>query len=179
MCVDTISNVMWSPRRHHASIYFKGELPSWGRAREYVELAETRSVGGIIGPRVKDVPYVGENQPQKFTTQREASVYNDVWKSADGLSWTLVTPCCRRHRTLSWLRATRRRKWGHANQACNSDSDCYGGESCSSERKTCICQMWTPREQHAVVVFGEHMYVSGVSFVHQTDSVRQLCLWRH
>ena len=134
-----------------------------GRAREYVELSEIRSVGGIIGPRVKDVPYVGENQLQKFTTQREASVYkSDVWRSADGLTWTLVTPGCKApQNSLVAQGNEEEEKWGHANQACTSDSDCYGGESCSSERKTCICQMWTPREQHAVVVFGDHMYVSG------------------
>ncbi len=164
MCSEIISNVMWSPRRHHASVFFKGELyVMGGRAREYVELAENRSVGGIIGPRVKDVPYVGENQLQKFTTQREASVYkSDVWRSADGLTWTLVTPGCKAPQNSLVAQGNEEEtKWGHANQACTSDNDCYGSESCSAERKTCVCQMWTPREQHAVVVFGEHMYVSG------------------
>jgi hypothetical protein len=163
-CEDTISNVMWSPRRHHASVYFKGSLyVMGGRAREYVVLPEERSVGGIIGPRVKDVPYVGENQLQKFSTKREASIYkSDVWKSNDGLSWTLVTPGCKAPQYSLVAQGNEEEgKWGHANQACTSDADCYGGESCDAGRLTCTCNMWTPREQHAVVVFGDNMYVSG------------------
>lgn len=38
----------WSPRRHHASVYFQGYL--WvmgGRAREFVTLAESHSIGGV------------------------------------------------------------------------------------------------------------------------------------
>ena len=90
-------SVMWSPRRHHAGVYFNGLI--WvigGRAREFVELPEYRSVGGILDPRIQDVPRTLENAGQLFTTQREASVYkSDVWSSPDGLSWTLVTPGCR------------------------------------------------------------------------------------
>ena len=44
----------WSPRRHHGGVYFKNQLYIMGgRAREFVELPEIRSVGGIMGPRVK------------------------------------------------------------------------------------------------------------------------------
>ena len=42
----------WSPRRNHASVFFNGYI--WvmgGRAREFTEIAEERSVGGIINPR--------------------------------------------------------------------------------------------------------------------------------
>lgn len=55
MHIDEI-NEMWSPRRHHASVFFNGFM--WilgGRARELVEYSEDKSVGGVIGPRVKDV----------------------------------------------------------------------------------------------------------------------------
>ena len=163
-CDTTTSNVMWSPRRHHAAVYFDGNIyVMGGRAREYVVLPEERSVGGIIGPRVQDVPQVGENELQKFTSRREASVYkSDVWRSSDGLSWTLVTPGCKAPQYSLVAQGNEEEgKWGHADKACTSDDDCYGGESCSVDRQTCICNMWSPREQHAVAVFGDKMYVSG------------------
>ena len=86
--------VQWSPRRHHASVYFKGAIYLMGgRAREYVELLETRSVGGVLQslqPRVREVEAVAMSH---FTTKREAIIYkSDVWKSFDGVSWKLVTP---------------------------------------------------------------------------------------
>lgn len=65
-CIN-VTAVQWSPRRDHASVYHNGLL--WvmgGRAREFVELPEIRSIGGIIGPRVKD--YRAPNQ--KYSTQR-------------------------------------------------------------------------------------------------------------
>lgn len=91
---------MWSPRRHHAGLYFDNKL--WifgGRAREFVELQESRSVGGILHPRIRDIYDSSLTQTlakQLFTTQREVSVYkSDVWSSADGgVSWQLVTPGC-------------------------------------------------------------------------------------
>jgi hypothetical protein len=68
-----------------------------GRAREFVDLPEIRSVGGHMGPHVQDAtPQPGKDtnlNPFVYSTQREASVYkNDVWKSLDGKTWTLVTP---------------------------------------------------------------------------------------
>jgi hypothetical protein len=56
ICSDgSYSQVQWSPRRHHASVVFKGYIyVLGGRAREFVEYSETRSVGGIRGPRVLD-----------------------------------------------------------------------------------------------------------------------------
>ena len=42
----------WSPRRDHASVYFNGYI--WvmgGRAREFVEIPEELTVGGITTPR--------------------------------------------------------------------------------------------------------------------------------
>ena len=90
---------MWSPRRHHAGLYFDKKL--WifgGRAREFVELQESRSVGGILNPRIRDIydSSITALSKQLFTTQREVSVYkSDVWSSADGgVSWQLVTPGC-------------------------------------------------------------------------------------
>jgi hypothetical protein len=59
---------MWSPRRNHAGLYFNGYL--WifgGRAREFVDLPEERSVGGIFQPRVQDIP-------QELGTNKEDSL---------------------------------------------------------------------------------------------------------
>ena len=86
----------WSPRRHHASVYFKGYL--WilgGRAREFVPLTEDRSVGGIIGARVSDVRNTAGENLQRFTNTRETIVVkSDVWRSREGRLWELVTPGC-------------------------------------------------------------------------------------
>ena len=101
-CVGNTQTVMWSPRRHHAGLFFNGYL--WvmgGRAREFVALPEDQSVGGIIGQRVADIPQdynenVRLDQQILFTTQREVSVYkSDVWKSQDGITWELVVPGCK------------------------------------------------------------------------------------
>jgi hypothetical protein len=90
---STPRDVMWSPRRNHAGVYFKGYM--WvmgGRAREFVPLSEEQSVGGIIGPRIKDA----SSAAQQFSTQREMSVYkSDVWRSSDGEKWELITPGCK------------------------------------------------------------------------------------
>jgi len=63
----TPSDIMWSPRRHHAAVVFHMVDESdnnkkkpyiivlGGRAREFVELPEERSVGGIIGTFMLDV----------------------------------------------------------------------------------------------------------------------------
>merc|ERR1719421_1205450 len=96
--------VMWSPRRHHASVTFTvDDTPDGidnpiqylyimgGRARELISYQEEKSIGGIIGPRVQDVPV----EKFRFSTQREASVLkSDVWRSLDGENWELVHPGC-------------------------------------------------------------------------------------
>ena len=52
-----------------------------GRAREFVVFGEDRTVGGVMGPRVSDVPRTLQNSKQRFTTQREASIpKSDVWR---------------------------------------------------------------------------------------------------
>lgn len=163
-CSDGVNPVMWSPRRHHAATYFNGYIyVLGGRSREFVELANDRSVGGIVHPRVADVPYEGENSLQKMTTVREAIVYkSDVWKSQDGESWELVTPGCKANSdNLVAFGNSQTVKYGTAERACTSEADCYGGESCDTNKKTCICQMWSPREQHAIAIFDEKMYISG------------------
>ena len=164
LCQAEVNVVHWSPRRHHGAVYFKGYIYLMGgRAREFQVLTEERSVSGVIGPRVGEIPYVGQNLLQRFTTKRETSVAkSDVWRSRDGSDWQLVTPGCKAPQyNLVAQGNVAEGKWGVRSMACESDRDCWGAESCSLERKTCVCNMWTPREQHAVAVFGGFMYVSG------------------
>eukprot|EP00606_Chrysophyceae_sp_TOSAG23-5_P001461 GSChrysophyteH2.ASY1.ANO1.245.1 assembled CDS len=164
LCETVANAVHWSPRRHHAAVYFNNYIyVMGGRAREFKVMSEERSIGGVIGPRAGEIPFVGENRLQRFTTKREASVYkNDVWKSRDGIAWSLVTPGCRAPQfSLIAQGNVAQGKWGLESMKCDSDADCWGAESCSTARKTCECQMWTPREQHAAVVFSGAMYVSG------------------
>jgi hypothetical protein len=159
-------SVMWSPRRHHAAVYFNNYI--WvlgGRARELSEIEEIRTVGGITTPRVHDIyrdwPGVGVNFKQKFTNAREMSVVkSDVWKSVDGVNWILVTPGCRAPQS-NFVAAGNEAggKAGLRSMSCQSSSDCYGAEKCV--QNTCVCQMWSSREQHAVAVYGSYMYVVG------------------
>jgi hypothetical protein len=161
-CSSTPPVVQWSPRRNHGGLFFKGYL--WilgGRAREFVTLSYEDSIGGILGPRVQDIPDTLTNLAQAFTTQREASIYkNDVWRSADGSNWELVTPGCKVQQ-LSLIADGNKRegKSGRKSEACKRDSDCYGAERC--EKHTCVCPMWSPREQHAVASYKNFMYISG------------------
>lgn len=169
-CNTFQGSVQWSPRRHHASVYFNGYM--WvfgGRAREFVELAESRSVGGIVGPRIKDVEGLVLNSHLLSTLRESIVVKNDVWRSRDGRNWELVTPGC--HANQKELIAqgnVRDGKFGTFDKQCKpgnaagSDNPaCYGAEECDAEKSTCVCSMWSPREQHQVVAHGDKMYLSG------------------
>jgi hypothetical protein len=75
------------------------------------------------------------NEQQLYTTQREASVLkSDVWKSVDGMKWTLVTPGCRAPQ-LSLIASgygdeLNPPKYGIEEYKCKKDADCYGDEYC-------------------------------------------------
>jgi hypothetical protein len=167
--------LQWSPRRHHAALFFNGYI--WvmgGRAREFVDLAEERSVGiNSIKAHVKDPPRVGLARQIPFTTQREAVVLkSDVWRSLDGMSWELVTPGCK---SSTFDQAAQGNpavgRLGTQRQACSSSNDCYGAEVCVPYKGTkgdsfgvCLCDtsiIWSPREQHAAAVFNGQMFISG------------------
>jgi hypothetical protein len=145
-------------------VFFNDKL--WilgGRAREFLDFSEERSVGGILGPHVQDIPQTDANSLQLFTTQREASVLkSDVWSSVDGYTWDLVTPGCKSpQRDLVPSGNLRENRFGTRATKCLSDSDCYGAETCDTDIWTCVCPMWTSREQHSVAVYGGAMFVVG------------------
>ena len=163
MCTRNLPKTHFSPRRHHAGVFFKGYLyVMGGRAREFVQLSEDRSIGGIMGPIVQDAPRVGLNVDQKMTTQREAIVVkSDVWRSLDGVSWELVTPGCKAPQASLLAAGNKNQgKSGLQSMACTKRSDCYSiAEDCVLG--TCQCLYWSPREQHSVAVHGNFMYLSG------------------
>ena len=43
---------------------------------------------------------------------------------------------------------------------CSTDADCYGTQEVC-EDGVCLCQFWSPREQHRVAVYGGYMYLLG------------------
>lgn len=168
-CKGTPPTVMWSPRRNHAGIFFNNYI--WvmgGRAREFVALPEDRSVGGIMSKRIEDIPLeynknVRPNMQILFTTQREVSVYkSDVWRSQDGITWELVNPGCKNPQSnLIADGNVNDGKHGLQSSQCKKDADCYGNEYCDKVKSVCTCNMWTPRENHAVAAYKNYMYVSG------------------
>lgn len=167
---------MWSPRRHHAAVSFGGYIyVLGGRARELIDFSEYRSVGGIKDPRFKDISNgltVDGNETMDkakfpFSTQREASVVkNDVWRSKDGKNWDLVAAGCRAPQDSLIPSGVIRDNNGEIDpnrpavfgtRPCKiytdsrgPDYDCYGNEKCSVQKLTCVCQMWSAREQHSV-----------------------------
>eukprot|EP00968_Pinguiococcus_pyrenoidosus_P001582 scaffold69_cov248-Pinguiococcus_pyrenoidosus.AAC.76 len=101
---------MWSPRRNHRALFFKGAIfVMGGRARAHRDLSAFRAVGGLLEPseagkgfyaRVKAMPATDRNgsaiDARMNSGWREPSVLkNDVWASYDGgLTWEMVSPGC-------------------------------------------------------------------------------------
>lgn len=187
------NNVMWSPRRHHSAVSMVIEEGNGnkiqylyvmgGRAREFLESGyeEEKSIGGIMGPRVQDP----ENAQLLFSLKREASVLkNDVWRSVDGKNWELVTPGCKAPQSelipqkVAWSihngKVIKNITYGHAEFVCNGDMDCYGEERCDPVRKTCVCPMWSPREQFGATAYNGWIYIAG-GFTSVAYSQRSFC----
>jgi hypothetical protein len=109
----------------------------------------------------------GENHDQMFTHQREVSTLkSDVWRSVDGETWELMTPGCKAPQSnlIAGGNKAENRYGTLANTCANSASRCYStAESCVQieGHYTCVCDMWSPREQHQVAAYGEYMYLVG------------------
>ena len=87
---------------------------------------------------------------------------SDVWRSADGVKWELVTPGCKAPQHDLVARGNPQTGlYGTVDQMCETDADCYGAEACDTVWKTCVCQMWMGREQFGLAVYGSYMYLSG------------------
>jgi hypothetical protein len=156
---------MWSPRRGHATVEFKGQiLVLGGRAREHSSLPRESAVGGLLLPPAEPDPF--------FSSWNERSVVrNDVWASDDlGRNWKLLTPGCvdpQEDLILgppSVQTGSYGARYGTSTAECDTDADCYGAAECrplGDSGKTCVCPMWSPREAHTAVVHNDKIYVLG------------------
>lgn len=145
-----LSDNMFSPRRNFVATTFNNELyVIGGRAREHFPVPEDQLRGGLrtIGPR--------NARWREFTVLK-----NDVWRSSDaGASWKLVTPGC------LIPQAELVHKAGSSMFQCETDDQCEGDSSCRFDEATsagyCVCNMWSPREFHAVAIHEGDFYLSG------------------
>ncbi|TYZ60579.1 hypothetical protein PybrP1_002009 [[Pythium] brassicae (nom. inval.)] len=145
-----LSDNMFSPRRNFVATAFRNELfVLGGRAREHFPVPEEMLRGGVrtIGPR-------------NARWREFAVLKNDVWRSSDaGASWKLVTPGC------LMPQASLVHKAGKSAFQCETDDQCEGDSSCKLDHATstgfCVCNMWSPREFHAVAVHDGAFFLSG------------------
>ena len=59
---------------------------------------------------------------------------------------------------------SRESKYGTKLKQCDparGNDDCYGAEICDTARRTCMCGMWTPREQFGSAAHNGWIYVVG------------------
>jgi len=132
---DPYPGRMWSPRRDFAAVGFRRLVFLFGgrsRAMEDIPLDESMS----------SIPDGNRKRRRERTL-----LMNDVWFTEDGENWDMANPGCDEYSPQNKLVIYN----GHAKSICKFDSDCFGNARCVS--KTCICDMWSPRERHAVVVF--------------------------
>ncbi|KAG7385542.1 hypothetical protein PHYPSEUDO_001308 [Phytophthora pseudosyringae] len=147
-----LADNMFSPRRNFVALAFHNELFVFGgRAREHFPVPQSQLRGGT-GP--------GTMAPHNVRWLEFAVLKNDVWRSSDaGSSWKLVTPGCAYPQSALVHKASR------PELQCEDDDQCEGDASCQVDEATatgfCVCNMWSPREFHAVVVFDDALYLSG------------------
>ena len=158
---------MWSPRRGLGAVVANDKLfVIGGQAREYARIKDARLVGGL--GHQKRIETVKEHS----TIREDLVLKNDVWASRDGegISWELVNPGCKDPQedvllqTEVWSRdqsdPSLPKFVGSMGSRCYRSSDCYGVAECKSlgntPDKVCVCPMFSPRTNHAVVV--QHRY---------------------
>ncbi|RHY65354.1 hypothetical protein DYB30_000429 [Aphanomyces astaci] len=144
-----IADAMFSPRRHFAAATFNLALYVFGgRARELVPMPHEDTIGGLDGA------------PRGDRWMEYAVLKNDVWKSQDaGVSWALVTPGCDLPNALETYHS------GSKPAQCTTQNDCHGDTTCVFDKTTltgtCMCNMWSARELHTVVVFQKSLFLAG------------------
>ncbi|RLN93862.1 hypothetical protein BBJ28_00002393 [Nothophytophthora sp. Chile5] len=147
-----LADNMFSPRRNFVALAFQNELfVLGGRAREHFPVPQSQLRGGT-GP--------GSMAPLSVRWLEFAVLKNDVWRSSDaGASWKLVTPGC------AFPQSDLVHKASRPELQCDDDDQCEGDASCQVDEATatgfCVCNMWSPREFHAVTVFNSALYLSG------------------
>lgn len=161
----------FSPRRHHALLSYTNRLEGinylyllGGRSRVLIDFPDGwERVHGGFTERLVD----SERQEH---LREETALMNDIWVSPPeantefvvGEDWKLVNPGCITQYHPYTLPAEPQ-LWGNGskNAQCDTDDDCGGDASCDGQRHTCICNIWSPREQFAATIYKERMYVSG------------------
>mmetsp|Transcript_4837 Transcript_4837/g.9422 ORF Transcript_4837/g.9422 Transcript_4837/m.9422 type:complete len:1031 (+) Transcript_4837:94-3186(+) len=142
---------MWSPRRGHSAAV--------GRNSLYVIGGRTHERKRIDDERLGGQHYRIETLKDHTTTREDVVLKNDVWVSEDGLGkeWKLVTPGCLDPQE-DILIHTERHDNRPGGSRCTTSSDCYGSAECkslasnTSSDKVCVCNMFSPREHHSLVV---------------------------
>ena len=167
----------FSPRRHHAAVAFRaaGDASTriWvlgGRARVLVDYpAGWERLHGGFTKRLGSSDSFGPHY------REENALMNDVWVSPStdahasgnttttpGEDWALVNPGCVTQYSPFTL-PTEPEVWGNGsfNARCITSEDCGGDATCDAVRSVCICNIWSPREQHAAAVYKNKIYITG------------------
>ncbi|CEG40952.1 Kelch-type beta propeller [Plasmopara halstedii] len=147
-----LADNMFSPRRNFIALAFHSELFVFGgRAREHIPVPQSQLRGGT-GPEPM--------APYNTRWLEYAVLKNDVWRSSDaGSSWKLVTPGCPFSQIASAHQTLRTDLQCEDDDQCEGDASCQGDEF--SAKRFCVCNMWSPREFHALVVMDDALYLSG------------------
>jgi hypothetical protein len=161
----------FSPRRHHAAVTFRASGDSTsriyvlgGRSRVLVDYPDGwERVHGGFRDRL-EASEAGEH------FREENTLMNDIWVSPSedsaellpGEEWGLVNPGCITQYSPFSL-PTEQQVWanGSASARCTSSDDCGGDATCDVSRSLCVCNIWSPREQHAVAVYKNKIFVTG------------------
>jgi len=168
------SSIHFSPRRHHGAVAFKASGDTTtrlyllgGRSRVMVDYPDGwERVHGGYTDRLESST-VGETIEH---WREENMLMNDIWMSpgaagSDGVmgaEWDIVNPGCMTQ-YFPFSVPNEAQMWGNGSAAayCDSNDDCGGDASCDTSRHVCLCNLWSPREQHAVAVYKSKIYVTG------------------
>ena len=139
---DPYPGRMWAPRRNMAAVGFRRQVfILGGRARAMEDIPLDESLSSIPDGNRK-------------RWRERTLLMNDVWTTEDGENWNMANPGCDENSPQNKLVIYN----GHAKSVCRIDSDCFGNARCIS--RTCICNMWSPRERHAAVVYPDQQKVT-------------------
>jgi len=147
-CRSTLQqiNARWLPRYNHGAVVMNVNNDQTifvigGMSHLSIDLpiGWERMHGGIAPPRGKSLRYPGV-------------AMNDVWTSTNGKVWELVTPGCLPHVHQRDI-TSETDGFGLRQAACTTDSDCYMHSTCDVSLGTCVCNMFSPRENFATAVF--------------------------
>jgi len=136
----------WLPRRHMGAV-----------VKSVANQNKIFLFGGLTQLSV-DLPSGWERMHGGITPPRGTSLrypevaMNDVWVSRSGKTWDLVTPGCLPHVHQKDI-TLETSGYGRKEASCTSDLDCKMDSHCDVALGSCVCNMWSPRENFASAVF--------------------------